>query len=650
MKITRRQLRQIIQEATRKSEPVTVEISIESGNLSKDKIQFNSKIANTFYALRPWSQIAKLKIGEKLVFNVAKFWSAEIAPDGSKTTLWDGPIEEARKSIWSELPTDDVILKVTYSTPQVERSAGRDLNMAPEQLRQFVKENRDQDLENKRELDAWKAAHPGESITDFPYYSEKEWGKDYIKSLEKMEESMKITRRQLRQIILEACGCGSAPEPEIQNYIDETELSTRFADEASAKAAALTSTVTLADALEISGVDINDQLLSRVYVAILDVMRDEQRGTHDDIDDEVEPPSVEDAFYPEEVEAREDAWSGGDNIEDPLDHADFETGESNTGPHVRTGGCGMREAKITRRQLRKIIKEEVSSLVEEDTETDWADTLPTGIVKYDGGKKKRTDVEAIQKALKALAKLKHTSDPGTVDGRYGNNTVNSIKAFQRKASDVKVDGDYGPQTRKAMVDLLKKAPEEKSDQSKKEESETEDATKKAEAQPSTQTDKAAQCPAQWDRSGKTLWGVDMSKANTKPNAWGEDLGAVYNYMTKDMKGALDTLAKRKLCWRGQPEESRIIPSGRWVTYFASKADWRLNEKQGDQKFPFNSAKTAIYTKYQKEKIKRLWVDVAVYPFKVDDISFQLVVQIEKYTTPAKTQPATTKDPAEDKAG
>ena len=214
---------------------------------------------------------------------------------------------------------------------------------------------------------------------------------------------MKITRRQLKQLILEACGCGSSPEPEIQNYIDETELSTRFADEASAKTAALTSTVTLADALEMSGVDINDQLLSRVYVAILDVMRDEQRGTHDDIDDEVEPPSVEDAFYPGEVESREDAWSGGDNIEDPLDHADFETGESNAGPHVRTGGCGMREAKITRKELRKIITEEISRLVEEVTKTNWAEDLPVGIVKYDKGKKKREDVETIQKALKVIA-------------------------------------------------------------------------------------------------------------------------------------------------------------------------------------------------------------------------------------------------------
>lgn len=140
MKITRRKLRQIIQEVARKSKSVTVEISIESGDLSKDKIQFNSEIYNTFYALRPREQIAKLKIGEKLVFNVSKFWSAEIAPNGSKTVLWDGWIEEARNLIWSELPTDDVILKVTYSTPQVGIDAGRELNMSPEQLRQFVKE------------------------------------------------------------------------------------------------------------------------------------------------------------------------------------------------------------------------------------------------------------------------------------------------------------------------------------------------------------------------------------------------------------------------------------------------------------------------------------------------------------------------------
>ena len=48
---------------------------------------------------------------------------------------------------------------------------------------------------------------------------------------------------------------------------------------------------------------------------------------------EVEPRDVTDAFHPAEVVPREDAWAGGDNIEDNLDHAYFETQESNAGPH-----------------------------------------------------------------------------------------------------------------------------------------------------------------------------------------------------------------------------------------------------------------------------------------------------------------------------
>jgi len=46
-----------------------------------------------------------------------------------------------------------------------------------------------------------------------------------------------------------------------------------------------------------------------------------------------EPRDVTDAFHPAEIVPREDAWAGGDNIEDSLDHAGFETGESNSGPH-----------------------------------------------------------------------------------------------------------------------------------------------------------------------------------------------------------------------------------------------------------------------------------------------------------------------------
>ncbi len=75
------------------------------------------------------------------------------------------------------------------------------VKLSRRQLRQIIKENRDQDLENKAELTAWKEANPSAQIEDFPNY--KDWGKEYVDSLEKVEESMKITRRQLRQIIKE---------------------------------------------------------------------------------------------------------------------------------------------------------------------------------------------------------------------------------------------------------------------------------------------------------------------------------------------------------------------------------------------------------------------------------------------------------------
>jgi len=58
---------------------------------------------------------------------------------------------------------------------------------------------------------------------------------------------------------------------------------------------------------------------------------------------DIEPADVTDAWHPSEVVPREDAWSGGENIEDPLDHSQFETGESNAGPHVTLGFSGQPE-------------------------------------------------------------------------------------------------------------------------------------------------------------------------------------------------------------------------------------------------------------------------------------------------------------------
>ena len=56
--------------------------------------------------------------------------------------------------------------------------------------------------------------------------------------------------------------------------------------------------------------------------------------------EETDPPDSTDAWHPSDVVPREDAWSGGDNIDSPLDHARFETGESNAGPHVSLGFSG----------------------------------------------------------------------------------------------------------------------------------------------------------------------------------------------------------------------------------------------------------------------------------------------------------------------
>ena len=82
-------------------------------------------------------------------------------------------------------------------------------------------------------------------------------------------------------------------------------------------------------------------------------------------DHDIEPADVTDAFHPSDVVPLEGAWAGGDNIEDPLDHARFETGESNAGPHASVGlsyntdRIKENTMKITRNQLRSIIQEEL---------------------------------------------------------------------------------------------------------------------------------------------------------------------------------------------------------------------------------------------------------------------------------------------------
>jgi len=81
-------------------------------------------------------------------------------------------------------------------------------------------------------------------------------------------------------------------------------------------------------------------------------------SSHDAIDQgDVDPWSVVDAYFPEDVEPIEDAWAGGDNLEDDLDHAYFETGESNAGPHA---SVSFANRKLKREGLKRIIREELS--------------------------------------------------------------------------------------------------------------------------------------------------------------------------------------------------------------------------------------------------------------------------------------------------
>ena len=297
--------------------------------------------------------------------------------------------------------------------------------------------------------------------------------------------------------------------------------------------------------------------------------------------------------------------------------------------------------KITRRQLRQIIKEEISRLSEREVSqkeiddilnTNWDNVLPKGIVKYDQGKKKGGAVGDIQKALHGLVLLGNTISPGTIDSRYGNNTLKSIRHFQTKTQGLKPDGDYGPNTRKAMIAAFKKAKEEeqKEEPSKKAGSVDSDGKVTVNTGKFSQPSRAKStpetaCPPQFEKNTH-FWGVDMSKANPSPNAYGQYFKVVYNVMGKDMKSALDRLAKRKHCWQKKPGTPRNIPSGKWVTYFASKDDWKKGRVQGNKRLD----KTTIYNNRQEEKIKRLWGSVAVYPFKIDDINYQLVVQIKSY--------------------
>ena len=105
---------------------------------------------------------------------------------------------------------------------------------------------------------------------------------------------MKITRRQLRSLILEACGCGGSPEPEpLGQWVDEDEH---------------------------VDVDWERPGYGRAYGNIDDMSPQEafalgfSMGSSGDFDD------VSDSLHPSDVEPLGDSWSGGDNLERDRDN------------------------------------------------------------------------------------------------------------------------------------------------------------------------------------------------------------------------------------------------------------------------------------------------------------------------------------------
>ena len=111
MKITRRQLRQIIKEELLREGPAEFSISVESGELSQDKIAFNSTIHNAFRQGVGGTTAPRPELGETLVFTVTK--SNVSGPNKGKDH-----VEKARKilDMYDHIP-DGVTLKVTYSNP-----------------------------------------------------------------------------------------------------------------------------------------------------------------------------------------------------------------------------------------------------------------------------------------------------------------------------------------------------------------------------------------------------------------------------------------------------------------------------------------------------------------------------------------------------
>lgn len=73
------------------------------------------------------------------------------------------------------------------------------------------------------------------------------------------------------------------------------------------------------------------------------------------IREELEEGDMLDHAEPDEVEAREDAWAGGENLSNPIDHPKAAGGEATT--------TAPETLKLAERKIQKFIKREMKKLL-----------------------------------------------------------------------------------------------------------------------------------------------------------------------------------------------------------------------------------------------------------------------------------------------
>ena len=154
-------------------------------------------------------------------------------------------------------------------------------------------------------------------------------------------------------------------------------------------------------------------------------------------EDHIEPADSTDAWHPSDVVPVEDVWSGGDNLDTPLDHAFLETGESNAGNHATLGfsgepeplgdqGCGCGAAvddEYVEFSPERDLADIISLLLEEDGDVDPDEDL--GLI--DPEEVDDTEIEREDIVLRIIATMSDVGISGE-DGMFGD--INDADEFE----------------------------------------------------------------------------------------------------------------------------------------------------------------------------------------------------------------------------